>query len=373
MNVYNQPKTSDNQTITLYKPLPKSKRIKLYIPYELKKEREAFKGLNTSFYHPNQKLWSIVNTAENKAMIKELFQNKLMVKELDSTPKLPSVVLSEKSQMELDKNHQKLVLKGLSPKTVAIYQQNLVRFFSYFENADLPNVTKEQIEGYMYMLVNKYKISEQKQNSIINAIKSYYEHTLAKPREYYNITRPKKSKDLPNVLSKQEVKAIINSPKNIKHKAILYTIYSAGLRIGELTRLRISDIRSDEGYIFIKDSKGKKDRHTVLSPVLLKILRTYYKQHKPSYWLFEGMHGERYSTTSIQKIMRKAVDKTNSNPWATVHTLRHSYATHLLEAGVNLRYIQTSLGHNSSKTTEVYARVISINNKTLKSPLDLLQ
>ncbi len=207
-----------------------------------KTERQAFKQLNTSFYHPNQKLWSIVNTEENKHLINQLFKDKLQVKELDTTPTQPKVVLSEKSQIELDKNHQKLVLKGLSSRTVSIYQSNLVQFFSYFENADLPSLTKDQIEGYMYMLVTKYKISEQKQNSIINAIKSYYEHTLGKPREYYNITRPKKSQDLPNVLSKEEVKAIINSPKNIKHKAILYTIYSAGLRIGELTRLRITDL-----------------------------------------------------------------------------------------------------------------------------------
>lgn len=168
------------------------------------------------------------------------------------------------------------------------------------------------------------------------------------------------------------MKAILNSPKNIKHKAILYTIYSAGLRVGELTRLRIEDIRSDDGYIFVKDSKGKKDRHTVLSPSLLTILRQYYKKHRPSYWLFEGQDGGQYSTTSIQAIFRKAVKHTNSNPWSTPHTLRHSFATHLLQAGVNLRYIQNALGHNSSKTTEIYTRVININNKTLKSPLDLL-
>jgi len=361
-----------NQKVTIYKPLPKSKRIKIHIPYELKTERESFKQLNTSFYHPTQKLWSIINTEENKAKIRRLFAGKLQIKEMDAQPTIPTFTLSEKSLIELDKNHQKLVLKGLSPKTVAIYQSNLKQFFSYFESADLAILTKDQIEGYVYTLVTKYKISEQSQNSIINAIKSYYEHTLGKQREYYNITRPKKSQDLPNVLSKEEVKAIINSPQNIKHKAILYTIYSAGLLIGELTRLRVCDIHSDDGYIFIKDSKGKKDRHTVLSPSLIIVLRQYYKKHKPSYWLFEGQLGEQYSTTSIQAIFRKAVKVTNSNPWSTPHTLRHSFATHLLQAGVNLRYIQSALGHTSSKTTEIYTRVINISNKTIKSPLDLL-
>lgn len=228
-----------NHKITIYKPLPKSKRIKVHIPHKMKEEREAFKQLNTSFYHPRQKLWSIVNTKENKDILRRLFNDKLSVQDIGLTPLQSQVTLSEKSQLELDKNHQKLVLKGMSQKTISVYQNNLIQFFAYFENTDMPNLTKDQIEGYMYMLVNKYKISEQKQNSIINAIKSYYEHTLGKPREYYTITRPKKSQDLPNVLSKDEVKAIINSPKNIKHRAILYTIYSAGLRIGELTRLQI--------------------------------------------------------------------------------------------------------------------------------------
>ena len=363
---------SDNQYITIFKPMPKSKRIKVHIPYQLKDERDAFKLLNTSFYHPSQKLWSIVNTEDNKTLVKQLFKDKLVIKENELAPTQPTVILSEKSKTELEKNHQKLVLKGLSTRTVSIYQSNLVQFFAYFKNSDLPSVSKDQIEGYLYMLVSKYKISEQKQNSIINAIKSYYEHTLGKPREYYNITRPKKSQDLPNVLSKEEVKAIINAPKNIKHKAILYTIYSAGLRTGELLRLRVVDIRSDDEYIFVKDSKGKKDRHTVLSPALLKVLREYYRTNKPSYWLFEGQDGGQYSAKSIQNIFRKAVNDTNSNPWSTPHTLRHSFATHLLQAGVNLRYIQSALGHNSSKTTEIYTRVLTINNKTLKSPLDLL-
>lgn len=368
----NLTKPADNQHITLYKPRPKSKRIKVHIPYSLKKEREEFKQLNTSFYHPHQKLWSIVNTTENQELVQQLFEDKLVLKDETISPQLPKPILSEKCLSELEKNHQKLVLKGLSAKTVAVYQSNLRSFFAYFESANYEDLTKDQIEGYLFTLVNKYKISERKQNSIINAIKSYYEHTLGKSREYYNITRPKKSQDLPNVLSTKEVKDIINAPANLKHKAILYTLYSAGLRIGELLRLRVTDIHSDDGYIFIKDSKGKKDRHTVLSDKLLGILRKYYKAYKPSYWLFEGQDGGQYSAKSVQNIFRKAVNETNANPWSTPHTLRHSFATHLLEAGVNLRYIQSALGHNSSKTTEIYTRVISINNKTLKSPLDLL-
>ena len=175
------------------------------------------------------------------------------------------------------------------------------------------------------------------------------------------------------MFSKEEVMSIIKSTENIKHKAILLTIYSAGLRISEAINLRVIDIHSSEGYIFIKDSKGKRDRKTVLSPILLNVLRQYHKTHKPAYWLFEGQDGGQYSAKSIQQILRRAVEKAGANPWGTVHTLRHSFATHLLQEGMNLRMIQTMLGHSSSKTTEIYTHVLAINNKTAKSPLDFME
>jgi len=362
----------DTLLISMYSPLPNASRIKYFIPYPMKTEREAFKKLNGSFYHANQKLWSIPNTTANQEKVNLLFRGKMKVEQLSKAPSLPVSLVSDAMQIELDRHFQKMKLKGFGDSTIRTYQSNLKQFFDYFKNASLPDLTKDQIEGFVFQLVNKYKITEQKQNAMINAIKSYYEHTLEKPREYYTITRPKPSRDLPNVLSEAEVKAIINQPTNIKHKAILHIIYSAGLRIGEVVRLRVSDIRSNDGYIFIKDSKGKKDRHTVLSPYILTLLRTYYKQHKPSYWLFEGQEGGQYSQKSIQCIFRKAVKETGSNPWSTPHTLRHSFATHLMQRGVNIRYIQAALGHSSTKTTEVYTRVLSINSKTLTSPLDIL-
>ena len=358
--------------IIMYRPLVNAGRIKFFIPYPLTAEREAFKKLNTSFYHPNQKLWSLINTQANIDLAKVLFGDKLQIADMTGVIKMPKVILSEKIQTELDRNHQKMVLKGFSDSTIRNYQHALRQFFSFFEKEDYKEISKDQVEGFVFQLITKYKISDQRQNLLINAIKCYYEHTLEMPREYYNITRPKKSQDLPNVLSVDEVRLLLNYPKNIKHKAILHIIYAAGLRIGEVIRLRVKDIRSDDGYIFVKDSKGKKDRHTVLSSHLLDLLREYYRQHKPSYWLFEGQDGGQYSAKSIQSVYRTAVKETNSNPWSTPHTLRHSFATHLMQQGVNIRYIQSALGHASSKTTEVYTRVLGISNKTLKSPLDTL-
>ncbi|QAA82218.1 recombinase XerD [Aequorivita sp. H23M31] len=364
--------TQAKYQVIMYRPLPNAGRIKFFIPYPLTEMREAFKKLNTSFYHNNQKLWSIVNTQANLKLTSELFGDLLRIEDLKPIAKMPTVAYSEKIQNELDKNHQKMVLKGFSNSTIRSYQQVLGQFFSYFEKEDYKTISKEQVEGFVYHLISKYNITEQRQNLLISAIKCYFENTLEMPREYYNITRPKKSKDLPNVLSVEEVRNLLTQPKNIKHKAILHIIYAGGLRIGEVIRLRVTDVRSADGYIFIKDSKGKKDRHTVLSTFLLELLREYYKEHKPSYWLFEGQDGGQYSAKSIQNIYRKAVKETKSNPWSTPHTLRHSFATHLMQQGVNIRYIQSALGHSSSKTTEVYTRVLGISNKTLKSPLDTL-
>jgi len=361
-----------NGLIKVFLPHPKASRIKLYIPFSLKDERNAFKKLNGTFYHPNQKLWSILHTKENLNKLKSLFGDRIEFVESDPPRQIPTYKLNPAGENELQRATQVLTLKGYSEQTKRSYLGALRSFFKYFESHDLKSITKEQIEGYVFHLIGKYRISESTQNGIINAIKCYYEAVLKRPREYYNITRPKKSDSLPNVLSLNEVMAIINQPTKIKHKAILHCIYGAGLRVGELTRIRVKDVHSEAGYLYIKDSKGKKDRHTVLSDHLLKLLRQYYRMHKPSYWLFEGQDGGQYSSTSIQKIYRRAVQATNSNPWSTPHTLRHSFATHLMERGVNIRYIQSALGHYSSKTTEIYTRVTAINNKTMRSPLDTL-
>jgi site-specific recombinase XerD len=362
------------EAIIIYTPQPRSQRFKIFIPYGMKQEREWLKKVNSTFYHYNQKLWSIINTAENKKLIATTFKGKYIVQSIGNKPPEPvKTQLNDKILEALAMCEQKFVLKSLSPSTIKNYLSPLTNFFSFFRERDFKELTKEEIEGYVYHLKSKYKISDTKQNTVINAIKAYYEHVLGKPREYYEIQRPNQSKTLPNVFSKEEITKILSHTTNIKHSAILMTIYSSGLRISEAINLRVKDIHSDEGYLFIKDSKGKRDRKTILSPVLLKALRRYYVNYKPSYWLFEGQEGGQYSTKSIQQILRKAIEKAGVNPWGTVHTLRHSFATHLLQEGVNLRMIQSMMGHASSKTTEIYTHVLAVNNKTVKSPLDFLE
>ena len=189
--------------------------------------------------------------------------------------------------------------------------------------------------------------------------------------EVDKIHRPKQAKLLPNVLSKEEVKLILNAHSNIKHRTMLSLIYSCGLRRGELLNLKPNDIDSKRGIVIIRQSKGKKDRIVPLSPKILEMLRDYYVISKPKTWLFEGQNvGEHYSEQSLQSVLKQALQKVGNTKPVTLHWLRHSYATHLLENGTDLRYIQELLGHNSSKTTEIYTHVSTKSIQQIKSPFD---
>ena len=189
--------------------------------------------------------------------------------------------------------------------------------------------------------------------------------------EVDKIHRPKRAKVLPNVLSKEEVKAILNAHENIKHKMMLSLIYSCGLRCGELLALKPVNIDSKRNIILLKNAKGKKDRIAPLSLKILELLRDYYRQYKPINYLFEGqIAGQPYDARSLQQVLKQALQKTSITKPVTLHWLRHSYATHLLESGTDLRYIQELLGHSSSKTTEIYTHVSTKNIQQIKSPFD---
>ena len=359
---------------TIYNPRSNAKRIKFKIPYNALAWRAQIKRLNSSFYHKPQRLWSIVNTKENMKQLTAILNGCYDLIDNDTgEPLVPNRPLTIIQREKLNLMEQKIVLSGYSVSTRSLYRLAFIKFLLYFSNTDIDKLTKEEIEAYMYKLVSKSKISNSQQNVTINALKFYYEKVLGKERKAYSFQRPKKHKSLPNVLSGAEVNKLLSSITNLKHQTILHTIYGCGLRISEVINLRIEDIHSDRQCIHIKSSKGKKDRVTLLPESLLPLLRDYYRTYKPAYWLFEGADGGQYSTSSINKLFRSAVKKSGINPWATPHTLRHSFATHLMQMGVNLRYVQELLGHSSSKTTEIYTHVMNINNKVIKSPLDCLK
>jgi site-specific recombinase XerD len=194
---------------------------------------------------------------------------------------------------------------------------------------------------------------------------------LGREKKIYDI-RARKAEDLPGVLSQEEVKLLFKSVENIKHKTILMLIYAAGLSVSELTNVRKRDLIKDRMQVFIIGGKGKKDRYSILSAKLMPLIEQYLQEYKPNYWLFEGQEYGQYSVRSVQAILRQEIDKSVVNPFAIVHTLRHSFATHLLENGTDLRYIQQLLGHASSKTTEIYTHITRKGEEKFKSPLDFL-
>ncbi|MCC6721066.1 MAG: site-specific integrase, partial [Bacteroidia bacterium] len=293
----------------------------------------------------------------------KLHSHEIIFKNLNILKQLPDVQ-RKNAKMNLkipDYYLRKLENKRYSPQTIKTYCGAFLEFMSFFSHKVLENISKEEIKDFINKRIRQDNISHSYQNQLINAIKFYYEKVLGNQRFNYELERPRREKKLPSVFSETEIFQILQHTENLKHKAILYTIYSAGLRISELINLKIKDIDSQRKLIFIRSAKGKKDRTTLLSDKTLQILRKYYIEYKPREYLFEGIINSnsyvlscKYSARSVQAILKQAMRKAGITRHGSVHTLRHSFATHLLEQGVDLRYIQSLLGHSSSKTTEIY-------------------
>ena len=267
---------------------------------------------------------------------------------------------------------QRLTLMRYSDSTCGVYQGFFKAFLKYVYPLPLENLTRKHVMDYHQMLIVQRKISRSTQNQSINSIKFYLEHVLGHDRQKFELIRPKKETKLPVILTTKEIESIFKNCRNVKHRAILMTIYSAGLRISEALKLEIRDVDSAKMRIWVRGGKGAKDRVTILSNTLLDMLRKYIRIHRPTRYLFEGPVGRPYSTSSVRKILKRSVKKSGIKKPVVVHTLRHSFATHLLESGTNLRYIQVLLGHNSSKTTEIYTHVCSHKLSEVTSPLDKL-
>ena len=266
---------------------------------------------------------------------------------------------------------QKLQINRYAASTARTYTHYFEIFMKNFKDTKLLSINEQDILAYMQALVNMGK-SDTYINQMLNAIKFYYEVVLEMPNRFYSISRPRKMEALPKVISKEEVKLLLGVIKNIKHKCIVQLLYSAGLRRAELLNLKVENIDSKRMVIRVCKGKGSKDRQTLLSPTLLTNLRTYYKKYKPKNYLFEGARGGQYSGTSVAKIITVAAKKAKLKQNITPHVLRHSFATHLLEANTDLRYIQFLMGHSSTKTTEIYTHVATKNISQITSPLDSL-
>jgi len=265
---------------------------------------------------------------------------------------------------------QKLELKRYANNTVKTYVSCFEDFLNYYNQSNVDDLNENDVRNYLEFLI-KMDRSDSYINQAINSIKFYYETVLGMPNRFYSIERPRKKRKLPVVLSKEDISLIIKNANNLKHKCIISLLYSAGLRRSELLNLKLTDIESKRMLIRVQDAKGNKDRYTLLSETILRDLRKYYKQYKPKEYLFEGQFKKQYSPNSVGKVVSNAAIKAGIKIPVSSHILRHSFATHLLESGVDIRYIQLLLGHNSTKTTEIYTHVAKNSFNFIKNPLDV--
>jgi len=258
-----------------------------------------------------------------------------------------------------------------SQNTIKTYADALEVFFRFYKDQAPESLNIEDIINFNTSYILKKNLSASYQNQVINAIKLFYRNRFNRTMEVDFIQRPRREKRLPNVLSKNEVKSILEAPTNLKHRAMLSLIYACGLRRSELLNLTLKDILSDRNLLFIRQSKGKKDRVVPISIKLIEMLRDYYKAFKPKTWLFEGQFpNTKYSEKSLENVLKQSITKAKITKKVSLHWLRHSYATHLLESGTDLRYIQELLGHSSSRTTELYTHVSTRNLQQIRSPFD---
>lgn len=269
--------------------------------------------------------------------------------------------ISKENREALQQLTMQLNLKAYSPSTIRTYTNEFTQFLNTLKEKPAKEFTASRLKDYFQYCYTTLHLSENTLHSRINAMKFYYEQVLKREKFFWEIPRPKKHYQLPKVLSEDEIGRMFNAIRNIKHKAILFTAYSAGLRVSEVAHLKIKDVDSGRMQLFIEKAKGKKDRYVGLSILLLDVLRAYLKSCHPipAKYVFENPQkpGEAYSVRSAQQIFQDAKEKAKINKDVGIHSLRHSFATHLLEKGIDIRYIKDLLGHLSIKTTEKYLHV----------------
>lgn len=364
--------------------------IEIRFPYDPELV-ELVKGLPDRRYHKAGTYWSVPDTEDNWRLIGKRFAGRGVKFGSSVSLKQQSLFYgaSGKTTMadgggagndnmygnwnnkSLARYVEELKMRGYTGKTLRAYEGHMRRFAGYVRMA-LEQVEERDVRRYLMHLIDGQGRSSSYVNQAVSALSFFYKVVV--PRTFgFELPRPKREKKLPQVLGMDSVWRILTAPDNLKHRAILYLIYAAGLRVGEAVRLRLDDIDSERMMIRVRQGKGKKDRYTMLSSAALALLRAYVRKERPERWLFPGADGEGHlHERTVQKVFEQARVKAGIPKGATVHTLRHSFATHLLEQGTDLRYIQELLGHASPKTTEIYTHVSRKALQNIQSPLDRL-
>ena len=348
---------------------------------------EAAKSAGAKWSHSN-KCWYLENTKENLQKIFNAFKGKIWVdatrlkarEGLFQKTILQKSISAQKNIRNLSKetteriHEYKRYLKSIrySERTIENYIDMISSFLGFHAPKPIEEITNADVEkfNYEHILKNNYSVSYQRQ--VISTLKLFFGRIPNSKLKIQELERPQKSLRLPTVLSEQEIMSILKNIPNLKHKSIIACIYSSGLRISELLNLHIKDIDTDRMQIRVVKGKGDKDRVVGLSKMFLIILKRYAEAYKPIDYLFNGEDGGKYSAESVRKILRRGCQKAGIQKKVTPHVLRHSYATHMLENGVDLRYIQELLGHKKPETTMIYTHVAQKKLTTIKSPLDVI-
>lgn len=327
------------------------------------------KSINGARWSQSLKSWYFIEENFNLDLLEE---------------RLDSIADIDFSEFRKTKNNKKASSKTVIPEsyinlldqrrysesTKRTYTNYFRHFMEHFTDKQLDEIDYEEINSYLLHLIRDKEISPSQQNQRINAIKFYYDKVLGREKYYIKIERPRISKRLPDTLTLSEIKRMIEVTTNLKHKCIISLLYSAGLRRSELINMKLQDILSKQMLIKVRNSKGNKDRYVGLSKYLLLLLRKYFIEYKPKVYLFEGQKGGQYSPESVVNVVKSSARKARIKRRVSPHMLRHSFATHHLESGTDLRYIQEFLGHGSPKTTEVYTHVAQTDFSKFKNPLD---
>jgi site-specific recombinase XerD len=332
---------------------------------------DKIRSVQGRWWHSERRIWTVPNRPGAIEQLLDLFSGERI--ELD--PALSSGPGQEPNWADhtlIADLDQDLALRGYSQRTRKSYQRHVVRFLRWL-NREPETATEAELRQYLQGMVDEEGLSASYCNQARAVLQMLYERILVQPIKVRELPRMKAPKTLPVVLSREEVIRMFRLTSNLKHRAILMVAYSGGLRVSEVVNLRAKDLDPERGQIHIRGGKGQKDRYTLLSEVAWEVLRDYYRAHRPKGWLFPGQDPRRHLTVrSAQHVFERARDRAGIQKQASFHSLRHSFATHLLEDGVDIRYIQEFLGHESIETTQRYTHVTKQGAGRIRSPLDSL-
>ena len=336
--------------------------IFVLFPFNHKLKDELREKFPTAKWSASKKSWYLPDI--------NAIRNEIGMNPRTETGKAVMCQIHPVNQPALKQMEELLLLKSYSPNTIRTYCVEFAQLLYLLKDTPVDTLTSERLRSYFLYCATKLKLSENAIHSRISAIRFYFEKVLLREKIFDEIPRPKKRTTLPKVFSKSDISKLFANTNNLKHSTMLKLCYGMGLRVSEIVNLKIANIDSGRMLVHIENAKGKTDRYVTLPTSILEELRNYFRIYRPKEYLFEGQYGGQYSIRSAQAVFKNAMRKAKINKTVGIHGLRHSYATHLLETGTDVTYIQQLLGHSNLKTTIIYTHVSERKLGNIKSPLD---